>query len=78
MSLQPNRPEWGTEDFRRYAALSNDVGRKELPSGVRLRFSDRMALADYLWSQGWRRDVRDEDVNDRRRVIADKASEENA
>lgn len=54
------RPTWGTEDYRRYAALFNDIGRA--PVSRHVLFSDRHALADHLWEQGWRRDVRPEDV----------------
>lgn len=53
------RPAWGTEDYRRYAALFNDITRAPVE---RLYFHDRQTLADYLWAQGWRRQVRPEDV----------------
>ncbi len=53
------RPEFGTEDYWRYAVLFNDVTRA--PSSRHMLFSDRNRMADYLWSQGWRRDVRPED-----------------
>lgn len=56
------RPKWGTEDYRRYAVLFNDITHARLCSDQYIRFSDRHALADYLWAQGWRRDVRPEDV----------------
>lgn len=53
-------PEFGTEDYRRWATLFNDVGRA--PTRRHNLFSERKAIADYLWEQGWRRDVRPEDV----------------
>ncbi len=58
-----DKPEFGTEDYRRYAVLFNDV--TYAPVFNRLLFSERCALADYLWAQGWRRDVRPEDVTER-------------
>jgi len=51
------------EDRRRYATLFNDVGNAP---GDNLLFGQRQKLTDYLWKQGWRRDVRPEDVNDHR------------
>lgn len=62
------RPEYGTEDYRRYAALFNDVTRA--PASGYVGFSDRGAIADYLWEQGWRREVRAEDVTESRRLCA--------
>lgn len=50
-----------TEDERRKAVLFNDIGKA--PSKRHVFFSDRRAIADYLWEQGWRRDVRPDDVN---------------
>lgn len=54
------RPEWGTEDYRRFAALFNDITRA--PTDQFIHFGTRNDIADYLWAQGWRRDVRPEDV----------------
>jgi hypothetical protein len=53
--------EYGTENYRRYAALFNDISR----APRHIMFSDRQVLTDYLWSQGWRREVRPEDVTER-------------
>lgn len=53
-------PEYGTEDYRRWSVLFNDVTRAPLRDHV--LFSDRLALTQHLWAQGWRRDVRPEDV----------------
>lgn len=58
------RPECGTEDYRRYAALFNDIGRAPGTGQDYVRFSTRHAICDYLWEQGWRRDVRPEDVTE--------------
>lgn len=49
------------EDKRRKAVLFNDISHAPLIDFV--RFTQRQVLADYLWEQGWRRDVRPEDVN---------------
>jgi len=49
-----------TEDERRKAVLFNDV--THAPVDTWLHLGDRAALCDYLWAQGWRRDVRSEDV----------------
>jgi len=57
---ESSRPEFGTEDYRRYAALFNDI--TFAPTKQFVHFGTRNILADYLWSQGWRRDVRPEDV----------------
>lgn len=53
-------PEWGTEDYRIFATLFNDI--TGCPRHI--MFSDRKALAEWLWSQGWRREVRSEDVTE--------------
>lgn len=53
-------PEWGTEDYRIFATLFNDIA--GCPRHI--MFSDRKALAEWLWSQGWRREVRPEDVTE--------------
>lgn len=53
-------PEYGTEDYRRWSVLFNDVTRA--PIGSHLLFSDRLAVTHHLWAQGWRRDVRPEDI----------------
>lgn len=53
-------PEWGTEDYRRWATLFNDV--THAPTSGHILFSDRNALTKYLWAQGWRRDVRPDDI----------------
>lgn len=58
-----NSPEYGTEDYRRWAVLFNDI--THAPTQERIRFSDRHALTEFLWEQGWRRDVRPEDVTER-------------
>lgn len=55
-------PEWGTEDYRRYAALFNDITYAAVIKPI--HFGDRQELARYLWSQGWRREVRAEDVTE--------------
>lgn len=57
-------PDYGTEDYRRKAVLFNDITRAPLLSTKWFDFSDRQALTDYLWAQGWRRDVRPEDVTE--------------
>jgi hypothetical protein len=54
-------PAYGTEDYRIHACLFNDISRVELPHAD-LLFADRLALQEYLWAQGWRREVRPEDV----------------
>lgn len=51
-----------TEDERRMAALFNDITRVDTTGHLRL--SDRVKIRDYLWAQGWRRDVRPEDVTE--------------
>lgn len=66
------RPEWGTEDYRRYAALFNDI--THAPRHI--MFSDRQVLADYLWAQGWRRDVRPEDVTENKTITVSHAEDE--
>lgn len=53
-------PQWGTEDYRIFATLFNDI--TACPRHI--MFSDRKALAEHLWSQGWRREVRPEDVTE--------------
>lgn len=53
--------EAGQEGHRR-AVLFNDVSRAPIANWLHL--SDRKALRDYLWDQGWRRDVRPEDVTE--------------
>jgi hypothetical protein len=55
-------PAWGTEDYRRYAVLFNDITSTPGMSGEYFRFSDRVAIQRFLWHQGWRREVRPEDV----------------
>lgn len=57
-----SEPEFGTEDYRRHAVLFNDV--THAPIETWLHFSDRLTLRDYLWAQGWRREVRPEDVTE--------------
>lgn len=52
-----------TDDERSHAVLFNDVGKAPYKSFI--MFSDRKAIADYLWEQGWRRDVRPGDVTER-------------
>lgn len=53
-----------TEDERRRAVLFNDITHVPLTEDDdSLRFGVRRRLADWLWQQGWRRDVRPEDVN---------------
>ena len=63
MSDTTEKPEWGTEDYWRHAVLFNDVTRA--PVSRHIFFSDIRAIADYLWAQGWRREVRPEDVTER-------------
>lgn len=58
-------PEFGTEEYRQWAALFNDITRTPRPREWHLLFSQRRAITDYLWAQGWRRDVRPEDVTER-------------
>lgn len=53
-------PEYGTEDYRRWAVLFNDI--THAPTDQFVHFGTRQALTDFLWNQGWRRDVRPEDV----------------
>lgn len=53
------------EDSRCRAVLFNDITHAPLGHDEYFRFSDRRAIADYLWDQGWRREVRDEDVTER-------------
>lgn len=48
------------EDKRRRAVLFNDI--TFAPVQQHILFSDRQRLADWLWKQGWRRDVRPEDI----------------
>ena len=57
-------PEWGTEDYRRWAVLFNDITHAPRDTDRWFPFSQRRLLTNYLWAQGWRRDVRPEDVND--------------
>jgi hypothetical protein len=52
------------EDERRRAVLFNDITHAPREDATYLWLSDRQQLADYLWSQGWRRDVRPEDVTE--------------
>lgn len=52
------------EDRRRRAALFNDITHTETKTWLML--SDRRAIADHLWAQGWRRNVRPEDVTETR------------
>jgi hypothetical protein len=63
------RPEQGTEDHRRYAVLFNDITHAPVEQFV--HFGTRHILADYLWAQGWRRDVRPEDVTGASRPTMD-------
>jgi hypothetical protein len=49
------------EDQRRRAVLFNDIGRAPRKDSTYWWLSDRQQLADHLWAQGWRRDVRPED-----------------
>jgi len=56
-------PEYGTEEYRQYAALFNDITRADVSQHI--LFSDRNELTRYLWAQGWRRDVRPEDVTEK-------------
>ena len=60
---EPAHPAYGTEDYRRHAVLFNDI--TYAPIERRLTFSQRLELQRHLWAQGWRRDVRDEDVTER-------------
>lgn len=61
------RPLFGTEEYRQWAVLFNDLTRAPLPKrpDFYLDFSVRHDLADYLFQQGWRRDIRAEDVTER-------------
>lgn len=61
--LHAEMPEQGTEDYRRHAVLFNDI--TFAPTDKHILFSDRLALQRHLWAQGWRREVRDEDVTER-------------
>jgi len=49
------------EDDRRRAVLFNDITHAPREDDTYWWLSDRQQLADYLWAQGWRRDVRPED-----------------
>ena len=64
MDQSSNAPAFGTEDYRRHAVLFNDITHAPVRVDY-FRLSDRLALRDYLWAQGWRRDVRSEDVTER-------------
>lgn len=55
-------PEWGTEDYRQWAVLFNDI--THAPVEHHLLFSTRRELTEWLWEQGWRRDVRPEDITE--------------
>lgn len=66
-------PEYGTEDYRRWAVLFNDI--THAPTEEHLLFSTRYQLAEWLWAQGWRRDVRPEDITEGR--LNPPAEEEN-
>lgn len=57
-------PERGTEDYRRRAVLFNDISW----APINLGFADRLRLRGWLWEQGWRRDVRPEDVTESERA----------
>jgi hypothetical protein len=58
----PNEsPTWGTEDYRRWACLFNDITKAPIEWHD---FSTANALTRHLWTQGWRRDVRPEDVTE--------------
>jgi len=56
-------PPHGTEDYRRWSVLFNDV--TYAPTRDHLLFSERLALTHHLWAQGWRRDVRPDDITNR-------------
>lgn len=51
--------------YRQKAILFNDITRVSLPRGGHLLLSERQAIADYLYEQGWRREERPEDVTGR-------------
>ena len=55
-----------TEDERRRAVLFNDITYAPIAGSERIPWDARRALTEWLWEQGWRRDVRPEDVNDPR------------
>lgn len=55
-----------SEDQRRRAALFNDITHAADHASEHVLLSDRKTIADHLWEQGWRRDVRPEDVTERR------------
>lgn len=59
-----------SEEDRQRAVLFNDITHAPREAGEML-FSERQALQDHLWKQGWRREVRDEDVTERPKVITD-------
>ena len=52
-----------SEDERRRAVLFNDI--TNAPDLPYMLLSERVSLRDWLWEQGWRRDVRPEDVTER-------------
>lgn len=51
------------DDDRLKSVLFNDVS--AAPVDVYVPLIDRQSIVDYLWSQGWRRDVRPADVTER-------------
>lgn len=54
-------PSWGEPGYNVHAALFNDIARApDSPRGW-VPFSVRKRLADYLWAQGWRRELRPDD-----------------
>jgi len=54
-------PKWGGPDYNVHAALFNDIARAPESPRRGILFSDRKRLADYLFAQGWRRDLRPDD-----------------
>lgn len=65
--------EYGTEDYRRWAALFNDI--THAPTDQFVHLGTRQILCDYLWEQGWRREVRPEDVTENRRQTPQNAAQ---
>lgn len=57
--------EQESEDVRRKAVLFNDLSDAiyDLELDVHIQFKDKALIRNYLWDQGWRRDVRPEDEN---------------
>lgn len=51
-------PQWGDPGYNSHAALFNDI---TFAPTKRVLFSERKRIADYLYAQGWRRELRPDD-----------------